>query len=86
MERWTYTPNTAQGLSISRLKNDHVKAMANTVSCRGYSSDTSTNNCNLGSAKPGTRIRRLWGEDLGDTPLEQLEYEQKRMKKGVSGG
>lgn len=79
----SYAPDASQVLATAGLKDDDVEAMADAMRRRGYASNTSPNDRNLGAAQTRARLGRSRGEDLIGEPLEQLEEEKKGVEEGI---
>lgn len=56
----TYTPDATEIILPSSLKYSDIESMADTVSCRRNTGDTSTNDGYLGSAEGFTPVRWGW--------------------------
>lgn len=78
-----YTPNSTESFPWPRLKNRHVKAMANTVSRRRNASQSSTDDGNFWTLQLGVLRGCIGSNGRVNDPLQQLVEEEEWVEERI---
>lgn len=78
-----YAPNTTEPFPWPRLKNRHVKAMANTVSSRRNASESSTDDGNFWTLQLDVLRGCIGSNDRVNDPLQQLVEEEEWVEERI---